>query len=221
MKATRRDSRMPVVEVLRQCPREVLTVFGLRFGEGAASYIFFAFSIAYSQFVGIKSSWVLGGLTLSMLLMIPVSLLMGRLTDKIGRKPVYLAGAIAMVLVAYPYFSLLGSGVLWKVIAALVLANSITLGILEGAQPAFISELLPVHLRFSGLGIGREISSVLGGGLSPMVATALLAHYRSAAPVAIYLVVLGLITVLATCLAPETFPKALRLQAQSKEQDNA
>ncbi|SIO70870.1 Major Facilitator Superfamily protein [Burkholderia sp. GAS332] len=220
VKATRRDSRMPIVEVLRQCPREVLTVFGLRFGEGAASYIFFAFSIAYSQFIGIKSSWVLGGLTLSMLLMIPVSLLMGRLTDKIGRKPVYLAGAIAMVLVAYPYFTLLGSGVLWKVIAALVLANSITLGILEGAQPAFISELLPVHLRFSGLGIGREISSVLGGGLSPMVATALLAHYRSATPVAIYLVVLGLITVLATCLAPETFPKARRLQAQRKEQDN-
>ena len=221
VKATRRASRMPIVEVLRQCPREVLTVFGLRFGEGAASYIFFAFSIAYSQFIGIKSSWVLGGLTLSMLLMIPVSLLMGRLTDKIGRKPVYLAGAIAMVLVAYPYFTLLGSGVLWKVIAALVLANSITLGILEGAQPAFISELLPVHLRFSGLGIGREISSVLGGGLSPMVATALLAHYRSAAPVAIYLVVLGLITVIATCLAPETFPKALRIQAQRKEQDNA
>jgi len=135
-------------------------------------------------------------------------------TDKIGRKPVYLAGAIAMVLVAYPYFVLLGSGVLWKVILALVLANSITLGILEGAQPAFISELLPVHLRFSGLGIGREMSSVLGGGLSPMIATALLAHYRSATPVVIYLVVLGLITVLATCLAPETFPKALRLQAK-------
>ncbi|MFM0002521.1 MFS transporter [Paraburkholderia dipogonis] len=217
VKATRRDARMPIVEVLRQCPRQVLTVFGLRFGEGAASYIFFAFSIAYGQFIGLKSSWVLGGLTVSMLLMIPVSLFMGRLTDRVGRKPVYLAGAVAMVLVAYPYFTLLGSGVLWKVITALVLANSITLGILEGAQPAFISELLPVHLRFSGLGIGREISSVLGGGLSPMVATALLAHYRSAAPVAIYLVVLGLITVLATCFAPETFPKALRLQAKARE----
>ena len=214
VKAARRDSRMPIIEVLRQCPRQVLTVFGLRFGEGAASYIFFAFSIAYGRFAGLPSSWILGGLTVSMLLMIPVSLLMGHVTDKIGRKPVYLAGAIAMVLVAYPYFVLLGSGVLWKVILALVLANSITLGILEGAQPAFISELLPVHLRFSGLGIGREMSSVLGGGLSPMIATALLAHYRSATPVVIYLVVLGLITVLATCLAPETFPKALRLQAK-------
>jgi len=214
VKATQRESRMPIVEVLRRCPRQVLTVFGLRFGEGGASYIFFAFSIAYGQFLGIKSTWVLSGLTVSMLLMIPVSLAMGHVTDKIGRKPVYLAGAMAMVLVAYPYFVLLGSGVLWKVIAALILANSITLGILEGAQPAFISELLPVPLRFSGLGIGREISSVLGGGLSPMIATALLAHYRSATPVAIYLVALGLITVLATCIAPETFPRAARLAAR-------
>lgn len=214
VKATHRESRMPIVEVLRRCPRQVLTVFGLRFGEGGASYIFFAFSIAYGQFLGLKSTWILGGLTLSMLLMIPVSLLMGHLTDKIGRKPVYLVGAIAMVLVTYPYFTLLASGVLWKVIAALILANSITLGILEGAQPAFISELLPVHLRFSGLGIGREISSVLGGGLSPMIATALLAHYRSATPVAIYLVALALVTVIATCIAPETFPRAARLQAK-------
>jgi MFS family permease len=219
VKATRQDSRVPIIEVIRRCPRQVLTVFGLRFGEGGASYVFFAFSIAYGQFVGLKSSWMLGGLTVSMLLMIPVSLLMGHITDKIGRKPVYLAGAIAMVLIAYPYFALLGSGEFWKVMAALVLANSITLGILEGAQPSFISELLPVHLRFSGLGIGREISSVLGGGLSPMIATALLAHYRSATPVAIYLGVLGLTTVLATCLAPETFPKALRLHARQSAHD--
>ncbi|KXU88245.1 MFS transporter [Paraburkholderia monticola] len=215
-KAKRRESRMPVIEVLRQCPREVLTIFGLRFGEGGASYIFFAFSIAYGQFLGIKSSWILGGLTLSMLLMIPFSLFFGYLTDKVGRKPVYLAGAIAMVLVAWPYFALLGSGEYWKVITALVLANSVTLGILEGAQPAFISELLPVHLRFSGLGIGREISSVLGGGLSPMIATALLAHYRSATPVALYLGVLGLITVIATLLARETYPKAMRIKAHQE-----
>jgi MFS family permease len=211
VKATRHESRMPVIEVLRQCPREVATIFGLRFGEGGASYLFFAFSIAYGQFLGIKSNWILSGLTLSMLLMIPVSLFFGYLTDKVGRKPVYLAGAIAMVLVAWPYFALIGSGEYWKIVAALVLANSITLGILEGAQPAFISEMLPVHLRFSGLGVGREISSVLGGGLSPMIATALLAHYRSAVPVALYLGALGLITVVATLLARETYPKSMRI----------
>lgn len=216
VKATRHESRMPVIEVLRQCPREVLTVFGLRFGEGAASYLFFAFSLAYGQFLGVKPGWILSGLCISMLLMIPVSLFFGWVTDQVGRKPVYLVGAIAIVLVAWPYFALLGSGEYWKVVAALILANSITLGILEGAQPAFISELLPVHLRFSGLGIGREASSVLGGGLSPMIATALLAHYHSAVPVAVYLAALGLITVVATLLARETFPKAMRAAARQR-----
>ncbi|MFL9952421.1 MFS transporter [Paraburkholderia nemoris] len=218
VKATRRESRMPVIEVLRQCPREVLTIFGLRFGEGGASYLFFAFSIAYGQFLGIKSSWILSGLTVSMLLMIPVSLFFGHVTDKVGRKPVYLAGAIAIMLVAWPYFVLIGSGEYWKIIVALVLANSITLGILEGAQPAFISEMLPVHLRFSGLGVGREISSVLGGGLSPMIATALLAHYRSAVPVALYLGLLGVITVIATLLARETYPKSMRIEDRQASQ---
>ncbi|MCO8580014.1 MHS family MFS transporter [Burkholderia multivorans] len=203
-------SAAPLVDVLRECPREVATVFGLRFGEGAVSYLFFSFSLAYGKFIGLEASWLLSGLVISMLLMIPVTLAAGWLTDRIGRKPVYLVGAIVVVLIAYPYFVLLQSGRFAYVLAALILANSVAIGILEGAQPAFISELLPVRLRFSGLGIGREIASVLGGGLSPMIATALLAHYRSAAPIVIYLIVLGAITIVATCIAPETYPKAAR-----------
>ena len=214
--STRKASSTPLVDVLRECPRQVLTVFGLRFGEGAVSYLFFAFSLAYGKFIGLNASWLLSGLVISMLLMIPVTLLAGRLTDRIGRKPVYLLGAVAVVLVAYPYFALLESRQFWHVIVALILANSIAIGILEGAQPAFISELLPVHLRFSGLGIGREIASVLGGGLSPVIATALLAHYRSATPIVIYLVLLGAVTVVATWIAPETHPKAARDAARSR-----
>ncbi|AXF24376.1 MFS transporter [Burkholderia pyrrocinia] len=215
-RSARRASATPLVDVLRECPREVLTVFGLRFGEGAVSYLFFAFSLAYGKFIGLDASMLLSGLVISMLLMIPVTLLAGRLTDRIGRKPVYLLGAVAVVLIAYPYFTLLQSGRFSHVIVALILANSIAIGILEGAQPAFISELLPVHLRFSGLGIGREIASVLGGGLSPVIATALLAHYRSATPIVIYLVILGAVTVVATCFAPETHPKAMRDAARSR-----
>ncbi|KFG93657.1 MFS transporter [Burkholderia paludis] len=215
-RSTQKSSATPLVDVLRECPREVLTVFGLRFGEGAVSYLFFAFSLAYGKFIGLDASWLLGGLVISMLLMIPVTLIAGRLTDRVGRKPVYLLGAVAVVLIAYPYFTLLQSGRFSHVIVALILANSVAIGILEGAQPAFISELLPVHLRFSGLGIGREMASVLGGGLSPVIATALLAHYRSATPIVIYLVILGAITVVATCIAPETRPKAMRDAARSR-----
>jgi len=206
----------PLIEVLRTCPWQVLQVFGLRFGEGGASWIFFAFSIAYGKFLGLPTPLVLGGLTLSMLLLIPVALLSGYITDRIGRKPVYLVGALAIVLFAYPFFLMFQSGRSGLVVLALLLANSVVLGILEGAQPAYISELLPVHLRFSGLGIGRELASVLGGGLAPLVATALLAHYRAAWPIAIYLGLMGLVTVITTCLSPETFPRAARQAARAQ-----
>ncbi|MFP3247984.1 MAG: MFS transporter [Paraburkholderia sp.] len=203
-------AQAPVVEVLRTCWRQVLMVFGLRLGEGAASWIFFAFSIAYGKFLGLPNAFVLGALTFSMVLMIPVSLVSGYVADTIGRKPVYLAGALGIVVFAYPFFTLLETRNPTMVVLALSLANGLVLGVLEGAQPAFISELLPARLRYSGLGIGREIASVLGGGLAPVIATALLQHYRSAVPIAIYLALLGLVTVITTGLTPETYPAAAR-----------
>jgi MFS family permease len=203
-------ARAPLIEVLRTCPRQILMVFGLRLGEGCASWIFFAFSIAYGKFLGLSNAFVLGALTFSMVMMIPVSLLSGYVCDRIGRKPVYLAGAISIVLFAYPFFMLLDTREPFTVVMALVLANGLVLGLLEGAQPAFISELLPARLRYSGLGIGREIASVLGGGVAPLIATALLQHYHSAVPIAIYLGSVGLVTVIATCLTPETYPAAAR-----------
>jgi MFS family permease len=203
-------ARAPLLEVLRTCPRQVLMVFGLRLGEGCASWIFFAFSIAYGKFLGLSNSLVLGALTFSMVMMIPVSLLAGYVSDRIGRKPVYLAGALGIVLFVYPFFVMLNTREPVTVVIALVLANGLVLGMLEGAQPAFISELLPARLRYSGLGIGREIASVLGGGLAPLIAIALLQHYRSAVPIAIYVASVGMVTVIATCLTPETYPADAR-----------
>lgn len=211
-------SQLPIKEVLLLHPRQVLMVFGLRLGEGCASWIFFAFSIAYGKFLGLSNTFVLSALTFSMVLMIPFALFAGYVCDKIGRKPVYLSGALCMLFFAYPFFLMFESGVPWVTVTALVLANGVVLGILEGAQPAYISELLPARLRFSGLGIGREVASVLGGGLAPIIATALLAHYRSPLPIALYLASMALVTVITTLMTPETYPRQQRLLDRKREQ---
>ncbi|KTT12188.1 MFS transporter [Pseudomonas oryzihabitans] len=205
-------AQAPIMEVLRRHPRQVLMIFGLRLGEGCASWMYFTFSIAYGKFLGLSNTFVLSSLTFSMLLMIPCALLAGYACDRIGRKPVYLAGALGMLFLAYPLFLMFESGMPWLIVTGLVLANGVVLGLLEGAQPAYISELLPARLRFSGLGIGREVASVLGGGLAPIIATALLAHYRAPEPIALYLGCMALITVIATLFTPETYTRQQRLE---------
>ncbi len=212
--------KAPLVEVLRKHPKEVLMVFGLRLGEGAASWIFFAFSIAYGKFLGLSDAFVLGALTCSMLTMMPFALLAGHLTDRFGRKPVYVAGSLAIVVLAYPFFLLLDTKQPALVVTAFVLANGLVLGLLEGAQPAWISELLPARLRYSGIGIGREVASVLGGGLAPVIATTLLANYRSGLPIAIYLGVMGGVTLVAAVLTPETYPAAARANDRQPHQED-
>jgi MFS family permease len=212
-----KPAQAPIMEVLRFHPRQVLMVFGLRLGEGCASWMFFAFSIAYGKFLGLSNTFVLGSLSFSMALVIPCALLAGYACDKVGRKPVYLTGALAALFFSYPFFLMFQSGVAWITVTALVIANGVVVGILNGAQPSYISELLPARLRFSGLGIGREVASVLGGGLAPIIATALLAHYRSPEPIALYLASMALITVIAALVTPETYPRSQRLRDRELE----
>lgn len=199
-------ARMPIIDALRQCPKQIMSVFGLRFGEGGASYLFFAFSIVYAKTLGVSNTLVLSALTFSMLLLIPMALLSGHLSDHLGRKPMYMLGSLAIIVFAYPFFLLLQTREPWLIVTALVIANSVILGILEGAQPAFVSELMPAHVRFSGCSIGRELASVLGAGIAPLVATALLLHYQRPLPVALYLAFMGLVSVVTVWLTPETLP---------------
>ncbi|MFP4831079.1 MFS transporter [Paraburkholderia sp. BR10879] len=202
--------RLPVIEVLRQQPKEVLMVVGLRMAEGGASYIFFAFSLAYGAHLGIPNQVMLEGLTISMVLVMGTALAYGHLSDRIGRRTVYMAGAVGVMLVAFPFFWLIDTRQPSLVLLAYVLADSVVLAAMVGVQPSYMAELFRTEVRYSGMGVGRELSSVIGGGVAPMVATALLAKYHSATPVALYLIVLGGITVIALMFTPETLPSEAR-----------
>lgn len=202
--------RMPVVEVLLKQPKQILMVVGLRLAEGGASYIFFAFSLAYGAYRGIPNSVMLEGLTISMMIVTVTALGYGRLSDRLGRRTVYMAGAIGLMLVAFPFFWLIDTREPSLVLLAYVLADSVVLAAMVGVQPSYMAELFKTEVRYSGMGIGRELSSVIGGGVAPMIATALLAKYHSSTPVAIYLILLGLATVVTLMFTPETLPREAR-----------
>ncbi|SPA47830.1 MFS transporter [Cupriavidus taiwanensis] len=213
--------RMPVVEVLRQQPKQILMVVGLRMAEGGASYIFFAFSLAYGAYRGIPSHVMLEGLTISMMIVTVTALCYGHLSDRLGRRTVYMAGAIGLMLVAFPFFWLIDTREPSLVLLAYVLADSVVLAAMVGVQPSYMAELFRTEVRYSGMGIGRELSSVIGGGIAPMIATALLAKYHSGTPVAIYLILLGLVTVIALLFTPETLPREARSARGARGVDRA
>jgi len=204
MKTTAAATALPIREVLSRYPREVLVAMGARIAENGAFYIYSVFVLVYgTQHVKIDREIVLGGILLGAALELGAIPLYGALSDRIGRRPVYLFGAIMTAVLAFPLFWLLDTGstpLIWLgIVGSFLLAHSA----MYAPQAAFFSELFGTHVRYSGASIGSQLSSVVAGGLSPFIATALLTKFGGNA-VAVYLIVMALVTVVAILFATET-----------------
>jgi MHS family shikimate/dehydroshikimate transporter-like MFS transporter len=203
LKETGAEVRRPLIEVLRTHPKEVLLAMGARFAENGAFYIYSVFLLAYgTQKVGIDRQVILDGILLASaaaLFAIPAC---GALSDRLGRRPVYLFGATVTALNAYPLFWLFDTGSTPLVWLALVVALVFAHSPMYGPQAAFLSELFDTRVRYSGASLGSQLSSVVAGGFSPFIATALLPYGRTA--LAGYIIAMALVTILAVILASET-----------------
>ncbi|WP_153101093.1 MFS transporter [Paraburkholderia hayleyella] len=197
-------SHMPVIEAIKRHPKEILLTMGLRTAENGSAYLFLAFSLVYGKFVGIANSTMLTGVMLAMMLEMIAMLLWGKLSDRIGRKPVYLIGAASLTLLAFPFFWLLDTHSTPLIWLALVLGTALCHGAMIGTLPALVSELFSTEVRYSGVALGHEIASIFAGGLSPLIATALLLRYQTYWPVAVLLIVFGFVTVVTLGFTHET-----------------
>jgi metabolite-proton symporter len=204
----RAEARRPIVEVLRTHPKAVLLAMGARLAENGAFYIYTVFVLVYgTQKVGLPRQTVLTGILIAAGCLLPAIPLCGALSDRLGRRPVYLFGACFTALFAYPLFRLLDTGVPSLVWVALVVAMVFAHAPMYGPQAAFLSELFGTRVRYSGASLGAQLSSVIGGGLSPFIATALLPYGRGA--LAGYIIAMALVTVVAVFMASETRHQAI------------
>jgi MHS family shikimate/dehydroshikimate transporter-like MFS transporter len=199
------ESRMPIVDVFRDHRRSVLLAMGARMAENGVFYILAVFSISYiTTTVGQDQSVALNAVLIGAAVGFFVIAGFGALSDKVGRRPVYMGGAAFSALFAFPFFWMLDTG------SAPVIYLGVVLGIIGhaamyGPQAAFFSELFGTRVRYSGASIGYQLASVLAGGLSPFIAVALLAWAGSFWPIALYMIGLCLLTLLAVYVATETY----------------
>jgi len=199
------EAGMPIVDVVRTYPKQVLQAMGMRIAENGAFYIFSVFVLTYvSQQLGLESSTAQTGILIGAGLGLVSLPLFGWLSDRIGRRPVYLFGAVFSLLFAFPFFWLMNTESTILIWLAIILSLVLGHDAMYGPQAAYFCELFSTRVRYSGASLGYQLASVLAGGLSPLIATALLGYYGYTA-VAWYLAGMALITVIAVVSAAETF----------------
>jgi MHS family shikimate/dehydroshikimate transporter-like MFS transporter len=209
VKETQSLPRRPIAEVVRAHPRTVLLAVGMRMAENGAFYVFTVFVLSYGEtYLRLPKGTMLVGVTLAATIGLFMTPTYGYLSDRIGRRPVYLIGAGFTMLFAFPFFWLLNTRSTPLIWLAIVLAVNIGHDAMYGPQAAYFSELFGTRVRYTGASLSYQLSSVLAGGLAPLIATALLAWMGSAA-VAAYVVLMALVTVVSTCLASETFQREI------------
>ncbi|MGE2722046.1 MFS transporter [Mycolicibacterium celeriflavum] len=193
-----------VVEVLKRYPRGVFTAMGLRFAENIMYYLVVTFSIVYLKtHVGADTSDILWWLLVAHAVHFIVIPQVGRLSDRFGRRPVYIVGAIAAGTWGFFAFPMMNSGSYGLIMAAIILGLVIH-ALMYSPQPAIMAEMFPTRMRYSGVSLGYQVTSIVAGSLAPAIATWLLDQFDSAVPIALYLAGASLITLVAALFSRET-----------------
>jgi MHS family shikimate/dehydroshikimate transporter-like MFS transporter len=201
------ESNKPIVDAVKEHPRNVLVAMGMRVGENAVFYIFTVFVLSYAEdTLELGKSTMLTGLAIAAALGLVTVPLWGRLSDRFGRRPIYLIGAVFSVLFPFAFFGMVDTKVTLLIYLAMILGINVGHDAMYGPQAAYFSELFGTKCRYSGASLGYQLASVFGGGFAPLIAAALLAAGDgSPTYVALYMIGVSLITLVATLAAPETY----------------
>ena len=198
-----RVASAPVIEVIRRQPRQIILTALCRMAEQAPFYIFAAFVFTYGTTVLHSSrDLLLTALLTATGLSVVTIPLSGYISDRIGRKRMYLIGAVAMGIFGFVYFAMLNTAVPAVIFFAIIL-SFIPHDMMYGPQAALIAECFSPRLRYSGASLGFHLSSVIAGGPAPLIATALFAATGSGYSIAIYILFCAIVSVSATAFLPD------------------
>jgi MFS family permease len=212
------ESQMPIIDVMRNQPKNVLMAMGGRLGDNVIFYIFEVFTLTYiTSQLGLPESLALIGVLIGAGIELFTIPLFGALSDRIGRRPVFMGGLLFCVLYAFPFFWLLNTGQPLLIVLSLVVALAIGHSAMYAPESSFFAELFDTRTRYSGASIAYQLAPIVGGGIAPAICTALLAWSGSYWPIALYMIAVGLIGAISIYFAPETYKRDIHAEARSEE----
>ena len=198
-----RIERAPALEVIKRQPKQVILAALARMAEQAPAYIYLAFVVAYgTQVLDQPRDFLLTALVTAGLVSFVTIPLSGHLSDRFGRKRIYLIGSVATGVFGFIYFAMLNTMVPGWIFLGIVL-SFVPHDVMYGPQAALIAECFTPRLRYSGSSIGYQLASVVAGGPAPLIATALLAATGSGYTIAGYIAFCAVVSIIATALLPD------------------
>ncbi|GAA2272640.1 MFS transporter [Nonomuraea roseoviolacea subsp. roseoviolacea] len=200
---TRQVAKLPVVEVLKRHPKEVLLSALLRIPEQMPFYLFTTFVITYitAPHIGMSRTFAFAAVTCAAAVELVAIPYFGHLSDRVGRRRLYALGAIVLAVVAFPYYALLNTGVAAVILITIVVVQ-LQHSMLYGPQASLIAESFPTGLRYGGAGLGYQLASIVAGGPAPLIATWLL-HDHGWQAISIFMIVGAVIGLAATLALPD------------------
>ena len=210
-------ARFPVLETIKRHPKDLLIGLGARITEISWIYVITIFGLSYAVTnLNLPRSLVLGAIALGAvgeLITIP---LFGALSDRLGRRPIYMLGCLAAIALSFPIFWGIGTRDPMIVTLSFVIGMSVGHGIMYGVQASFLSEMFPSNLRYSGASLGYQLAAPIGGGLVPLAAAALVGGMHGATwPVSLLMLAIALVTMFAVMTAKETAPAIGKIRSRA------
>ena len=200
---TNKTEKAPISEVIKKQPKEIILSALLRLSEQAPFYIFTAFIFAYA--VGtlhMSRDLILSAVMVAACVSFITIPLSGHISDRIGRRKMYLIGVVSTGMFGFLYFGMVDTAIPLAVFIAIVL-SLIPHDIQYGPQAALIAESFTPRLRYSGASLGYQLASVIAGGPAPIIATALFATYHSGYAIAVFIAACAVVSAIATAFMPD------------------
>jgi len=207
--AERRLERAPILEVIKRQPKAIVLSAFARMAEQAPFYIFTAFIFAYgTKTLQVSRDFLLTAVLAASVLSFFSIPFFGYLSDRIGRKTVYMLGAVVTGIFGFIYFGMVNTGIAAVIFLAIVL-SLIPHDMMYGPQAALIAESFTGRLRYSGASLGYQFASVIAGGPAPLIATWLFGRYETSYAIAAYIAACAVVSLIATALMTDYTGKSI------------